>query len=99
VPYTIQYSPESEGHLRVLTARERAVVQASVVRDLSHEPTKATRNRKAMRRNPLAPWVLRIGGLRVYYDVQEGPEPTVRVRAVGVKQGNRVRIGREVVEL
>ncbi len=82
-----------------MTARERAVVQASVVRDLSHEPAKETRNRKAMRRNPLAPWVLRIGDLRVYYDVEETPEPTVWVRAVGVKEGNRVRIGREVVEL
>jgi mRNA-degrading endonuclease RelE of RelBE toxin-antitoxin system len=52
-----------------------------------------------MRPNPLAPWELRIGDLRVYYDVEEKPEPTVCVLAVGVKQRNRVRIGREVLEL
>jgi len=99
LPYTIEYSPESEGHLRALKARQRAVVQDSVERDLSHEPTKETRNRKTMQANPLAPWELRIGDLRVYYDVEEDPEPTVWVRAVGIKEGNRVRIGGEVVEL
>lgn len=52
-----------------------------------------------MRPNPLAPWELRIGSLRVYYDVEEEPEPTVFIRAVGVKQRHRVLIGREVMEL
>ena len=52
-----------------------------------------------MRPNPIAPWELRIGRLRVYYDVEEKPEFKVAVRAVGVKAQNRVRIGKEVVEL
>jgi len=52
-----------------------------------------------MRPNPLAPWELRIGNLRVYYDVEEQPESVVFIRALGVKQRNRVRIGREVIEL
>lgn len=52
-----------------------------------------------MRPNPLAPWELRIGNLRVYYDVEEEPEPVVFIRAVGVKQRDRVRIGRAVIEL
>ena len=58
-----------------------------------------TRNRKLMRPNPLAPWELRIGSLRVYYDVEEEPEPLVSIRAVGIKDRNRVRIGKEVIEL
>ncbi len=52
-----------------------------------------------MRPNPLAPWELRIGNLRVYYDVEEEPEPMVAIRAVGVKVRNRIRIGQEVIEL
>jgi len=52
-----------------------------------------------MRPNPVAPWELRIGSLRVYYDVEEEPESVVYVRAVGVKERNRVRIGKEVMEL
>jgi hypothetical protein len=52
-----------------------------------------------MRPHPVAPWELRIGNLRVYDDVEEEPEPVVFIRAVGIKERNRVRIGREVIDL
>lgn len=52
-----------------------------------------------MRPNPVAPWELRIGNLRVYYDVETEAEPAVYIRAVGVKLRNRVRIGKDVIEL
>jgi hypothetical protein len=52
-----------------------------------------------MRPNPVAPWELRIGSLRVYYDVEEHPESKVVVTAVGVKERNRVRIGGEIIDL
>ena len=99
MPYYIEYSPDAEDHLRVLTARQRAIVLDTVDEQLAYQPTVETRNRKPMRPNPLAPWELRIGSLRVYYDVEEEPEPVVYIRAVGIKERNRVRIGREVIEL
>ena len=71
----------------------------AVDEQLTHEPTAETRNRKPMRPNPLAPWELRVGELRVYYDVEEEPERVVSVRAIGVKERNRVRIAGEVIEL
>ena len=52
-----------------------------------------------MRPNPLAPWELRIGELRVYYDVEETPRRLVLIRAIGVKERNRVLIGSEELEL
>jgi hypothetical protein len=52
-----------------------------------------------MRPNPLAPWELRIGNLRVYYDVAELPEPIVFIRAVGIKYRNHAMIGGEEIEL
>ena len=97
--YRIEYSPDAEDHLRMLTARQQVIVLDAVDKQLAHRPTVETRNRKPMRPNPLAPWELRIGNLRVYYDVEEEPEPVVYVRAVGIKQRNRVRIGKEVIEL
>src|SRR5262245_17065861 len=63
VAYTIEYSPETDGHLRVLTARQRTLVFDTVDRQLAHQPTVETRNRKPMRPNPVAPWELRIGKL------------------------------------
>lgn len=52
-----------------------------------------------MRPNPLASWELRIGKLRVYYDVLTEPEATVLIVAVGVKDRSTLRIGGEVVTL
>jgi len=71
----------------------------SVEEQLEHQPTVETRNRKPMRPNPVAPWELRIGDLRVYYDVRDEPERIVYIRAVGIKERNRVRIGKEVILL
>lgn len=99
MPYRIEYSPETENHLRALTARQRSIVLDTVDEQLKYQPTEETRNRKPMRPNPVAPWELRIGSLRVYYDIENEPEPTVFIRAVGIKERSRVRIGREVVEL
>ena len=65
---------------------------------MSYEPTVPTRNRKEMRPNLLAVWELRIEDLRIYYDVDE-EESIVDIRAIGIKEGNQVRIGGEIVEL
>jgi hypothetical protein len=52
-----------------------------------------------MRANPLAPWVLRVGRFRVYYEVSTEPERLVSVRAIGVNEHNRVTIGGVEVDL
>jgi len=97
--YRIEYSPAVEEQLRSLTASQQRMVLDTVERRLIDHPTSETRNRKPMRPNPVAPWELRIGKLRVYYDVEDEPEPVVYIRAVGIKERNRVRIGKEVIEL
>ena len=97
--FLIEYSPEAEDHLRALPAHHRATVMDVVDEQLTHQPTVETRRRKPMRPNPLAPWELRIGNLRVYYDAEEDPDPIVRIRAIGVKHRRIVRIGGEVIDL
>ena len=58
-----------------------------------------------MRPNPLAPWELRIGDLRVFYDIgpptgdQESTTGTVAILAVGLKKGSRVWLGDEEYDL
>lgn len=64
-----------------------------------NQPTTETRNRKPMRPNPVAPWELRIGNLRVYYEVQDEPAPKVMILAIGIKERNEVLIGGERIEL
>lgn len=95
VPYRIEYAPETTEHLEALTARQRATALDAVSRRLKDQPTVETRNRKRLRPNPLSSWQLRIGNLRVYYDVNETPQ-LVTVRAVGIKDRQRVRVGKQV---
>ena len=97
--YRIDYSPTTDEHLRVLTARQHAMVFDGVDEQLEHEPGVETRNRKPMRPNPLAPWELRIEELRVYYEIEELPEQVVTIVAVGVKDRNRVLIGGKEIKL
>ncbi len=99
MPYKIEYPPETISHLRALTTPQQVTVLNTVDEQLTHQPLIKTRNRKPMRPNPLAPWELRIGNLRVYYEVEEQPVPTVYIRAIGIKEHNIVRIGGEIVNL
>jgi len=97
--YRIEYSPDAEDHLRALTARQQAIVLDAVDNQLAHQPKTITKNRKPMQPNPVAPWELRVGTLRVYYDIEEEPESVVYIRAVGIKVRSRVYIGGEEIEL
>lgn len=99
MPYIIEYSPEAEDHLRLLTTPQQRIVTDTIDRQLLNQPTVETRNRKPMRPNPVAPWEPRIGNLRVYYDVEDRPKRRVFVLAVGIKQRNQVRIGKEIIRL
>lgn len=96
--YRIEYSPAAVDHLRGLLAAEQRIVVDSVDEQLRDQPGLETRNRKLMRPNPVAPWELRIGALRVYYEI-EMLETVVHILAVGVKERDVVRIGGEIIKL
>ncbi len=97
--FAIEYSPDAEDHLRKLTAQQRTIILDSVDEQLMYQPDLETRNRKPMRPNPVAPWELRVGNLRIYYDFSIEPKKMVYVRAIGIKVGNIVRIGGEEIKL
>jgi mRNA-degrading endonuclease RelE of RelBE toxin-antitoxin system len=73
--------------------------EVQINQQLIYEPTVETQNRKPLRPNPLASWELRIGDLRVYYDVEEDPERHVDIVAIGIKRRNRVYIAGELYDL
>ena len=102
--YEIEFADTAINHLAALTARERSTVIDAIEKQLSHEPFVETRNRKFLRPNPIASWELRVGPLRVFYDVASmGPAADavsiVRILAVGKKERDVLRIGGEGVEL
>ncbi|MBM4308031.1 MAG: type II toxin-antitoxin system RelE/ParE family toxin [Deltaproteobacteria bacterium] len=95
----MEYSPDTEDHFRALTKHQQVTVLDTVEKQLQYQPAIETRNRKPMRPNPIAPWELRIGNLRVYYDIEDDPEYVVYIRAIGIKERNNVKIGKEVIKL
>lgn len=97
--YAIEFSPDAVEHLRVLSRKDQNAALDAIEIQLTHEPHVETRNRKPMRPNPIAPWELRVGHLRVYYDMEETPHKFVLIRAIGVKDRNVIRIGNEVIIL
>ncbi len=98
-PFRITYAEPAVRHLSKLTARQRSTVLDVIELQLSHQPNVSTRNRKRLRDNTVAPWELRIGDIRVYFDVEDAPEAVVTIRADGVKTRERVVIGGEEVDL
>ncbi len=91
--------------MKFLTVAEQSLLLDAIRDQLAHEPLGETRNRKPLRPNPLAPWELRVGPLRAFYDVRtqeqelEAPADVVYVLAVGKKERNVLRIAGEVVKI
>jgi hypothetical protein len=75
------------------------VIFAGIEAQLIHEPFVETRNRKPLRPNPVAPWELRLGELRIFHEAAPGETRTVHILAVGLKEGNRLWIGDQEVKL
>jgi mRNA-degrading endonuclease RelE of RelBE toxin-antitoxin system len=99
------YARLSEGnrHCSPLAVHETSPVQPptldTIERQLPHEPLKETRHRKPLRPNPIAPWELRVGPLRVFYEVTARETGVVRILAVGRKRRNAVIIGGKEIQL
>ncbi len=97
MPYTVEFAESVEDHFRALTARDRTTALTAINRQLIHEPLKETRNRKPLRPNPIAPWELRVGDLRVFYEVVGADSGVVRILAVGRKRRSMLIIdGKEI---
>jgi mRNA-degrading endonuclease RelE of RelBE toxin-antitoxin system len=99
VAHRIELTREARRHFAQLDARRRATLRDTLLRQLVDEPTVETKRRKRLRPNSLATWRLRIGEIRVYYDVLGDEPPVVVIKAIGIKVRNRVVIGGEEIDL
>ncbi len=97
--YEVEFAASVKEHLQALTTAERSTAVNSIERQLLHEPLLETRNRKPLRPNPIAPWELRVGKLRVFYEVVVDEPAAVRILAVGKKERNVLRIAGQQIKL
>ena len=85
--FAIRYAEGVAADLAAMRAFEQRQLLDRIERQLSHEPSRETRNKKPLR--GLVPpwehtkpvWELRVGGYRAFYDVDEVAEQVI-VRAV-----------------
>jgi mRNA-degrading endonuclease RelE of RelBE toxin-antitoxin system len=96
--FRIEFAESVADQLLALTRGERVRLLDAIERQLGAEPLTETGNRKPLRPNPVAPWELRVGALRVFYEVAQRPG-VVRVVAVGKKDRNVLRVGRREMKL
>jgi len=96
--FDIKYTEDAFEDLEAFRKYDQTLILDRIDRQLIHQPTVETRNRKRLRPNRVAEWELRIGRFRVFYDVL-GSERVVKVAAIGYKEGSRLFMHGEEFEL
>lgn len=95
--FTVRFVPSADGDLGYYQAPEQRIILDAIGKFLEADANTESKRRKQLRPNPLAPWELRIGDYRVFYEIK--PEGLVRVLAVGHKVHNDLFIRGERVEI
>ena len=102
-PYTLMYARGVTKHLKSIDAKYDSLIRAKMEEQLLFEPNVETKNRKPLRQPApfAAQWEIRFGPdnrFRVLYDIDE-EQHAVQIVAIGEKEGNRLIVGGEEVEL
>lgn len=96
--YKIEITEDAKVDLSFFRPYERKIILTNIKKQLSYEPLTETKNRRNLRDNPIAPWELRSGKYRIFYDVVN-ENFMVGVIAIGIKEHNILYIRGEVVKI
>ena len=97
--FAFVFAPEVVEHLRSIERKYHNFIQTTIDEQLAFTPEKETKNRKLLEQPaPFgATWELRFGPtnrFRVFYEV-DAHSQSVQILAIGIKERNRLFIGRE----
>jgi mRNA-degrading endonuclease RelE of RelBE toxin-antitoxin system len=95
--YRISFKPNADGDLDHFSVRDQRIILAAIREFLSINAESESRRRRPLSENALAPWELRVGDHRVFYEIDEGT--SVTILAIGVKEHNELFIRGEKVTL
>jgi len=102
--FSLIFAPAVKNHLKVIDSKWDSLIRTKIEQQLAYEPDVETKNRKQFRRQPApfgADWEIRFGPdnrFRVLYKVAHETRE-VLILAIGVKQGNRLLVGGEEMDL
>lgn len=95
--YAIKFSKPAYRHLEGFRRFDRNRILDNIKKQLIYRPNEETRNKKLLRKNPLADWELRIDPHRIFYDIDE-TKRIVRILAIGIKGREKIIIdGEEII--
>jgi mRNA-degrading endonuclease RelE of RelBE toxin-antitoxin system len=100
--FELIFALETVEHLDVIERKYHSLIEKTLDEQLGFTPDRETRNRKLLDQPaPFdATWELRFGPnnrFRVFYEI-DTEEKVVWILAIGLKEGNRLIIGREELE-
>ncbi len=95
--FSIRFVPSADEDLAYYQAREQKIILDGIGKFLETDADVESKRRKQLLPNPQAPWELRIGDYRVFYEIKR--EGLVRVLAVGHKVHNDLFIRGEKVQI
>jgi mRNA-degrading endonuclease RelE of RelBE toxin-antitoxin system len=95
--FQISFTPGADADLAHFRVVDQRVIVAAIQEFLTIDPGSASKRRKKLTDNPIAPWELRVGDHRVFYEI--AAESSVTVLAIGVKEHNDLFIRGRKVEL
>jgi len=89
MPYTVEFTPEAIGQLRVLRATDMAKIVDQCHRILSVNPALESKARiKRLRAGVFPPYRLRVGGHLVFYEVEQATERVIVYGVVAKADAN-----------
>ena len=91
MPHRIIITHEAKTQLKELSAREQRIIDDGIAARLVDRPTRPSRAIKKLRPNPLAGYELRLGELRVLYNVNNENAEVVIV-LLGRKVGDKLEV-------
>lgn len=93
--YDIEVGHSANGDIDYYDKFDQQIIVKAIIEYLQFDANIETRKRRRLRPNPVAPWELRIGIYRIFYEITE--RQIVKVLAVGHKEHNDLFIrGRKV---
>ncbi len=94
--FRTEFTSSAEKDIDYFKKREQKIILSGIRQYLSDDAASESKRKKKLRPNPLAPWELRIGDYRVFYELKTN---SVKITAVGLKVHNDLYIREERVEL
>jgi mRNA-degrading endonuclease RelE of RelBE toxin-antitoxin system len=93
--FEVRFVPSAYEDLGDYEVHEQRIIREAIGQFLEMDADVQSKRRKPLGSNPLAPWKMRVGDFRVFYEIRA--DAAVRVLAAGQKRHNELFIlGRKV---